>query len=334
VRLQQENQRLRAELAGSKEKESPAPGGSTTRGANLVSVLDMVPPGTKRSPEARQALSERINEAIGSSVQTAVNSTDPSASPDSPGSVEARFEGSKDDSGWNLTGSVIPSRQQLKSLIENEVPLRHTAFPQPDLWANQGIIPIGDDLAYDTRGGLLWRLAPNGIDRIPQIPADGWSPPAFEAKGSFRSLVSVTNPDDPNAPSGEMWKNAWNWSFNADGSKGESSLNPSESGDAGWEGGAPYALPVILDQQGRGTLYVQNLPPLPDDEVYRFWMTHDGSTQPIAVADVRPSPQPLDAIPFEASVLGASGYLLTREKKGSPPTRPSSAVVLTSSSDE
>lgn len=79
------------------------------------------------------------------------------------------------------------------------------------------------------------------------------------------------------------------------------------------DGGGRMA--VTLEREGdRGTLHVEELPALPEDEVYQAWLERDGTFEPSTtfVVDRNGSTQ----VAVMGSLEGASGVYITREPEG------------------
>jgi anti-sigma-K factor RskA len=77
--------------------------------------------------------------------------------------------------------------------------------------------------------------------------------------------------------------------------------------------------------EGRGTLLVEGLPSLPDDQVYQAWVTHDGQVSPSSIFITHGDGSGSAAIPEIPAE--ADSILVTAEPAGGSDT-PQTAPVL------
>lgn len=299
-RMQQDNERLRAEVARLEAAEGIRQGLKGRPSTAELNLIEMLPPGVKVA-ETAVPLADRAAQALAAGMQ----------SPEDPPQTTTDT-GSKDEikvtpKGTGLQGDVVvddptqvPNPRRF-NLGEGDQ-LRHSNFPPRDQWENLGLQPLDANTVFDSKNYALWHQSPDSSEWLAQIPPDNFIP---DPSGSYDA-------PSPSAPNGTPTDNT--------------ASAPPPAPSSGFEGGYPYALPII-DEQGRGTLIVQNLPPAPEGEVYQLWMRDARSSTPIQIATLQSPSQGFGHFSFNAAGFLPSSYLMTREKAGQI-TTPSGTVIL------
>ncbi|MFN0125788.1 MAG: anti-sigma factor domain-containing protein [Verrucomicrobiales bacterium] len=273
-------------------------------GVSDLRVVEMLPPGVTVAADKQDLLSARIAAAVAAGLEPppADTATPNPESPPAQRPVEINVDGTPPAPDILIKDSQVPDLHSFN--LPETSQIRHAHFPPESEYEALGFTRLTDGTVYDGRGGL-WYLSENGAERIGVLAPDGWSPPepGDAAAGPPDGLrpglpTPESNPSFPSSPDGEA---------------------PAAA--------IPYALPIV-DQEGRGTLIVQNLPAAPDGHLYHLWMIDSGSSSPVNLGTLK-SETGAGQYGFDLPSPGfiPSRYLMTLEKVGTV-TAPGEAVVL------
>jgi hypothetical protein len=306
MRLHQDRPNERAEEA---ERRAAAEANQQLfPGITDVRIIEMRPPGAATDPAKDQLLSSRMAEAIASGLTPAEPpAAEPGPATPPRGSIEVEGQGAEPGRDILVTTEGMVNVQSFN--LDDDAQLRHRRFPQPEDYEKNGLIPVADGLVYDGHQGL-WRRSADGSEWIGTRAPDSFIPPepGTRYEGPLPDLPPLSPPSSPDVLAAKL--------------AGDIEASADVSG--------PSAYPV-LDQQGRGSLIVQNLPPAPNGAFYHLWMTtaDSGEATPLGVLPSMEAATDIFEFDTQRPGLMPSGYLLTLENAARAST-PGSRVVLRS----